>query len=404
MMTSNMIYLDYNATTPVDSEVQKTISVALKEAWGNPSSSYDPGKHAKSVIEDARRKVAEMIGSAPHEITFTSGGTESNQMVITTAVKHFHIETENVLKDSTLRVPHIITSNIEHDSIILPLTKLAEEGKAEVTFVPVSKTTGMISVDDVMDAVRPNTCLITVMLANNETGVIQPVHLLRAKLQGYKNTSLCSVFIHTDAAQALGKIDVDVDTLDVDYLTIVGHKFYGPRIGALYTKHMKPLFPIFCGGGQEKNCRPGTENTPMIAGLGKAADLVTLNLQKYNAHMTLMCTYLTKVLRKCFKPKSIIVHFKENRLPNTLSVAFDYEITGAGILAKAKNVCASTGAACHSGVGGPSAVLVASGVPVNLAAKTIRLSVGRETTKEDINKAVKLLHGAVKKITFPLKL
>lgn len=399
-----MIYLDYNATTPVDSEVQKTISEAMKEAWGNPSSPYDAGKHAKSVIEDARRKVAEMIGSAPHEITFTSGGTESNQMVITTAVKYFHIETENVLKDSTLKVPHIISSNIEHDSIMLPLNKLAEEGKAEVTFVPVSKITGMVSVDEVVDAIRPNTCLITIMMANNETGVVQPVHLLRAKLQSYENKSLCSLFIHTDAAQALGKIDVDVDTLDVDYLTIVGHKFYGPRIGALYTKHMKPLFPIFCGGGQEKNCRPGTENTPMIAGLGKAAELVTLNLQKYNEHMTVMVTHLTKVLRKCFKPKSIIVHFRENRLPNTLSVAIDYEITSAAVLNKAKGLCASTGAACHSGDGGPSPILIASGIPPRLAAKTIRLSVGRETTKEDINKGVKLLLAAVKKITFPLKL
>ncbi|KAG8200812.1 hypothetical protein JTE90_006393 [Oedothorax gibbosus] len=397
-----MIYLDFNATTPIDSEVQKTICTSLNEAWGNPSSSYDTGKHAKSVIEDARRKVAEMIGSAPHEVIFTSGGTESNQMVISTACKNFHLEVESGLD---LKIPHIITSQIEHDSIRIPLEKLVEERKAEVTFVSVCKSTGIINVDDIMKEIKPNTCLITLMLANNETGVIQPVQQLRPKLKVHKSASLCTILLHTDAAQALGKIEVDVDTLDIDYLTIVGHKFYGPRIGALYTKHMKPLYPLFWGGGQERNFRPGTENTPMIAGLGKAADLVTLNLEKYNQHMSAMCSYLVKVLKKCFKPKSVIVHFfKENRLPNTLSVAFDYECTGAAILAKAKNIGASTGSACHSGIGRPSEVLINSGIPADLAAKTIRLSVGRETTKEDINKAVKILHNAVKRVTFPLKL
>lgn len=399
-----MIYLDYNATTPIDSEVQKTICTNLEEAWGNPSSSYDAGKHAKSVIEDARRKVAEMIGSAPHEVIFTSGGTESNQMVISTACKNFHKEAKNFELSLDQKIPHIITSEIEHDSIRLPLENLVEEQKADVTFVPVNKSTGMINVEDVMKEIKFNTCLITIMLANNETGVIQPVQQLRPKLKAHKSASLCTILLHTDAAQALGKIEVDVDTLDIDYLTIVGHKFYGPRIGALYTKHLKPLYPLFLGGGQERKFRPGTENTPMIAGLGKAADLVTLNLAKYNQHMSAMCNYLIKVLKKCFKPKSVIVHFTENRLPNTLSVAFDYECTGAAILAKAKTVSASTGSACHSGTSKPSGVLIASGIPPSLASKTIRLSVGRETTKEDINKAVKILHNAVKKVTFPLKL
>ncbi|KAF8764013.1 Selenocysteine lyase like protein [Argiope bruennichi] len=399
------VYLDYNATTPVDIEVQETICSVIKNVWGNPSSSYDLGKTAKSIVENARGKVAQMINSLSSEVIFTSGGTECNNMVISTAIQYYHIKAQNFTNGLKDIKPHIITTNIEHDSVKLPLEKLSEEGKIDVTFVPVSKITGAVDIDDIINSVRPNTCLITVMLANNETGIIQPISILRSKLKAIKDNkfqgehSLNSILLHTDAAQAIGKIEVDVQDLDVDYLTIVGHKFYGPRIGALYFKSGVPLFPIFYGGGQERNYRPGTENTCMIAGLGKAAEMVSFNLKEYNKHMTAMSHHLKKCLETTF-PKHCIFHIKDNnnKLPNTVSVALDYDkITGSLLLSEAKNVCASTGAACHSG-GKPSSILLASGIPCELASKTLRLSVGRETTEKEIEVAVAYLDAALKNL------
>ncbi|XP_015919229.2 selenocysteine lyase [Parasteatoda tepidariorum] len=384
-----VVYLDCNATTPIDSDVCETITSALSKVWGNPSSSYAFGKEAHNIIQESRIKVASMIGCNSDEIIFTSGGTESNNMAIHTAVKHFYSNARNGTK------PHIITSNIEHDSVILYLETLFSSKEIDLTIIPVSKTTGSFHVDDVMNAIRPNTCLITIMLANNETGVIQPVKALGECLKnsGHK------ILFHTDAAQAVGKISVEVQDLGVDYLTIVGHKFYGPRIGALYFRQGKPLYPLFYGGGQERKYRPGTENTCMIAGLGKACELIVKNLELYNEHMTKVCNYLKKSLIEAFSDR-IIFNVKPNvdRLPNTLSVAFDFDgMTGHEILAETKEICASTGAACHSGNSG-SFVLVSSGVPEHLSAKSLRLSVGRETGMSDIDKAVQSLKKAVERL------
>lgn len=393
------VYLDFNATTPVDSDVQVEVCLALKNAWGNPSSSYDFGKEAKYVIENSRCFVAEMISARSDEIIFTSGGTESNNMVIQSILYHYQRVVESISDVNINSEPHIITTNVEHDSVRLPLEALSKEGRANVTFVPVSKKTGIVDVNDIISSIRPNTCLITVMLANNETGMIQPVSAIKSYLDTLKN-SKCPIYLHSDAAQAIGKIKVDVQELGVDYLTIVGHKFYGPRIGALYCRKSCPLYPMFYGGGQESNYRPGTENTCMIAGLGKASQLVESNLHKYKVHMSSMKNYLEDSLKKAFLDK-VIFNFKsgENNLPNTLSVAFNYEgITGKMLLNEASGIYAGTGAACHSG-GKPSAVLIASGVSDDIAAKTLRLSVGRETSKNDIDIAVKNLKEALFKLS-----
>ncbi|XP_054707312.1 selenocysteine lyase-like [Uloborus diversus] len=391
------VYLDYNATTPVDPDVQDTIIETLKNEWGNPSSSYSLGTHAKEAIEDARFQVANMIWASPGNIVFTSGGTESNMMVIQTVIKRFYEEKINA-PNYTESLPHIITSNIEHDSIKLPLEELKNQEKIDVTFVPVSKVTGAIEVDDILNQVKPSTCLITLMLANNETGVIQPINLLKDKLSALKRKNSHTIYLHTDAAQAIGKLPVDISELDVDYLTIVGHKFYGPRIGALYFKTNSPLYPIFYGGGQEKSYRPGTENTCMIAGLGRAAELVSKNLNEYIHTMSSMKEYLEKRLKETFKEK-VIFNCKSicPMLPNTLSVAFNYNVNGKALLATS-GICASTGAACHSSQKS-SPILIASGVPANLASKTLRLSVGRETTKEDIDVAVKKLRDAINSLS-----
>lgn len=390
------IFLDFNATTPVDPNVQETICSVLKNSWANPSSSYIIGKDAKNIVDSARDEVAGMIGAVPEEIVFTSGGTESNNMVIQTVIQHYVSQLQSSINDDMDDIPHIITTNIEHDSVKLPLEVLAKEGKAYVTFVPVSKMSGYVDVDDIINEIRPNTRLITIMLANNETGIIQPVSVLKDYVNSVRRKSDHQIYIHTDAAQAIGKIDVNVHELGVDYLTIVGHKFYGPRNGALYFRKTCPLIPIFYGGGQERNYRPGTENTCMIAGLGAAARLVTANLKAYTWHMSSIRHYLEDSLNKEFLGKVIFnVHPNSMRLPNTASVAFDYDnITGKMLLSEASDIFASTGAACHSG-GKPSPILVASGVTEAMAAKTLRLSVGRETTKEDIDIAVKCLKDAI---------
>lgn len=392
------IYLDFNATTPVDSEVQEEICSTLKKFWANPSSSYDSGKEAKHVVENARSLVAEMICARPDEIIFTSGGTESNNMVIHSVLKHYQRELKTKSDPDMDAIPHIITTNIEHDAIKLPLEVLAKEGKARVTFVPVSKETGIVDINDIISNIRPNTRLITVMLANNETGMIQPVSLIKEHMESLKYSKQ-TIYLHTDAAQAIGKIEVDVESLGVDYLTIVGHKFYGPRIGALYFRHSCPLYPIFYGGGQENSYRPGTENTCMIAGLGKASRLVSENLEKYRSHMFAMKKYLSESLTNTFSGAAVLnFKFDNNQLLNTLSVAFNYSlITGKMLLKEAPEICASTGAACHSG-GKPSAVLIASGVSESSASKTLRLSVGRETSEIDIDKAVEHLKKAIRKL------
>uniref|UniRef100_A0A803W3X9 Selenocysteine lyase n=1 Tax=Ficedula albicollis TaxID=59894 RepID=A0A803W3X9_FICAL len=270
------VYLDYNATTPLAPEVAQAVWDAMCQAWGNPSSSHPAGRKAKELISSARESLARMLGGRPEDIIFTSGGTEANNMVIHTACRHFH-ESQHRRGDSQ-GTPHIVTSSVEHDSIRLPLEQLGREGLAEATFVPVSPRSGQAEVDDVLAAIQPNTCLVSLMLANNETGVIMPVAELSQRVrvlnQRRAAESQPRILVHTDAAQMIGKGRVDVQELGVDYLTIVGHKFHGPRIGALYTRSpgtATPLHPMLFGGGQERSFRPGTENTPMIAGLGQVS-------------------------------------------------------------------------------------------------------------------------------------
>ncbi|TVK90606.1 Kinesin-like protein KIF1B [Bagarius yarrelli] len=273
------IYMDNNATTPVDPEVVSVVTEALNEAWGNPSSMYLPGLKAKDMINQSRESVARMIGGKATDIIFTSGGTEANNMVFHSVIEHFwkssmsaecvHVDKNHL--NSTGILPHIITSNVEHDSVKLVVEHLVKMGKADVTFIPVSKLTGRVEVEDVMAALRPSTCLVSVMLANNETGVIMPIREICQKVKTAKRSSSSPrILLHTDAAQAIGKIHVDAQELGVDFLTIVGHKFYAPRIGALFVKGpgtMTPLYPLLFGGGQERNFRPGPSHILLNCGI-----------------------------------------------------------------------------------------------------------------------------------------
>ncbi len=251
------VNMDFNSTTPMDPKVIEAVNETCLNLWTNPSSGYTTGCIVKEVISGSRRKVAKMINCGVDEIIFTSGGTETNNWVIYSAVNEFHKTMSNI-NNSDCCIPHIITTNIEHDSVRLILENLLFDQKIEVTFVKVSKENGFVSADDIIDSIRPNTVLITVMLANNETGIFQPVTQIAALLVDVNRDRVGrQVYFHTDAAQAVGKVKIDVNDLGVDYLTIVGHKFYAPRIGALYRKRQSPLHPIFFGGGQENGLRPG---------------------------------------------------------------------------------------------------------------------------------------------------
>ncbi|XP_056420620.1 selenocysteine lyase isoform X2 [Hyla sarda] len=403
------VYLDYNATTPPAAEVVDVVSEALLEAWGNPSSSYSSGCKAKQLIDTARAHIAKMVQGMPEDIIFTSGGTEANNMVLLSAVEYFNTSTKKESNSLEKALPHIITSNVEHDSIALLLKHLQKTHRAEVTFVPVSTTTGRVEVDDVVAALRPNTCLVSIMLANNETGVIMPIGELSQRLapisKERRAQGLPSILLHTDAAQAIGKISIDVQELGVHYLTIVGHKFYGTRIGALYVRgigHKTPLLPMLYGGGQERNYRPGTENTPMIAGLGKAAELVSLHCTVYENHMRSVRDYMEERLQAVFGKKiQFNSHFSgSERLPNTCNVSLlRPAVLGREWLSHCEYLLASVGAACHSDRGdSPSHVLLSSGVSPDAARGAVRLSVGRDTSREDVDLIVKDLEQAARRL------
>uniref|UniRef100_A0A3Q2YEA6 Selenocysteine lyase n=1 Tax=Hippocampus comes TaxID=109280 RepID=A0A3Q2YEA6_HIPCM len=403
------IYMDYNATTPVAPEVIRATYDAMRDAWGNPrppilnvfdvsllQHNFVAFSHCNLLLEN----VARMIGGNSEDIIFTSGGTESNNMVLHTAVEHFWKSQRDARKGDDGSQPHIIASDVEHDSVKLVAEHLKREGKVDFTCVPVSKTTGRVEADDVVAAVRPNTCLVSIMLANNETGIIMPIREISQRVRSLRQQDGCArVLIHTDAAQALGKIPVDVKELGVDYLTIVGHKggsFYGPRIGALYVNGLgvkTPLYSMLFGGGQERNFRPGYHTVI-------AAELVTDRLSDYESHMLDVREYLEERLKAVFKDK---LHFNNHfqgsdRLPNTCNVSIlGPGLQGWRVLSHCKKLLASVGAACHSDHGDrPSPILLSCGVTPEVASNALRLSVGHRTSREDVDVAVKDLQEAVK--------
>ena len=399
-MASNdfAVYLDYNATTPLDPKVKQDMIDAM-ELWKNPSSSYSGD--VKEAIKKARRSVGEMVSVRDwkNEIIFTSGGTEANNWVLMSIAESSVAMNGFTDKcgDRNL-LPHIITSNIEHDAIKFPLESMMKGGRIEVTFVPIDTSKATMNVDQLLGAIKPNTMLITLMLANNETGVIQPVAEIGRKLS-FINTvrtksNLPKILLHSDAAQAIGKIPVDVQSLSVDFLTIVGHKFYAPRIGALYINSNVPLRPLFYGGGQERALRPGTENTPCIIGLGTASDLVIENIDTYREKLNHLKTYFITKLKETFTNEQILVNFENTKqLPNTISVSLiGSEYSGKEILKHLEHrLQASTGSACHSS-DSSSSILISSGLDQSVASKTIRLSVGRETTMKQLDQVVHMFH------------
>ncbi len=371
-----MIYLDNNATTPIAEEVKEAIRESL-DLYGNPSSSHLIGQAAKKVIETSRKMVAAMLGASPDEIVFTSGGTESNNLAL------FGIA-------SLHKKGHIISSAIEHPSIKAPLLELRRRG-FDVTFIK-PNAEGIVEPESVKEAISKRTFLITLMHANNETGVIQPVEEI-AKIARKRG-----ILFHTDAAQSIGKIPVKVDKLQVDLLTVVSHKFYGPKgVGALYIRKGTRISPILFGAGHEGGIRPGTENTHLIAGLGRASELTTEELTEREPKLRYLTELLHSLLREAI-PDIRLNGSAEKRLPNTLNLSIPgvrgYEL----VEALKEQVAISAGSACHAGRVHASEVLLSMGIDKKSALSSVRISTGRENTEEEIRTAAHLIGEAVKKL------
>lgn len=367
------VYLDHNATTPVAPEVLAAMLPYLTEEFGNASSIHAFGQNARGAVEEARLSVAALLGAGGPEIMFTSGGTESNNYAILGAVAAAPGE-----------VKHVITSAIEHAAVLDPCKALAERG-IELTILPVDRD-GRVNPEDVRNAIRRETVLITLMLANNEIGTIEPIEEI-GKIAAEKG-----ILFHTDAVQAAGKIPIDVERLDVDLLSISAHKFGGPKgVGALYVRPGTPLEPLLYGGHSERDRRPGTEDVAAIAGMGKAAELARLRMRQEGDRIRLLRDRLEQELLRRV-PQCWINGVRAPRTPNTTNMTFPFIEGEAMVIAlDLKGIACSTGAACSSGAVEPSHVLLALGLAPEDARATLRLSLGHQTTDDEIDFALETI-------------
>ena len=372
------IYLDYNATTPIAPEVAEAMLPYLHEHFGNPSSGHLYGAVANQAVEAARVEVAALLGCGRREVVCTSGATESNNLAIK-GVAWAHRE----------RGDHVITSAVEHPAVVEPCAWLEREG-FRVTVLPVDGH-GCVDPAGLERAIGLDTVLVSVMHANNEVGTIQPVTQLAAIAHRH------GALMHTDAAQSLGKIPVDVGALGVDLLSVAGHKLYAPKgVGALFVRNGIELSPWLHGAGQEGGRRPGTENVLEIVGLGRACQIAGRDLAENEEHFRAMRGRLYQGLRRELGEDAMRLNgHPQWRLPNTLSVSFRGVEANELLLEISDRVAASAGAACHAGVVEVSAVLEAMGVPVEWAMGTVRFSVGRATSTEEIDQAVEVVVDAV---------
>ncbi|MBI4719617.1 MAG: cysteine desulfurase [Planctomycetes bacterium] len=369
-----MIYLDYNASTPVDPVVRKAMLPYLGTYYGNPSSSHAAGRPLRDAVETARQRLAALLGADPDEIVFTSSGTEANNYVL-----------KGVAHALRPRGRHIITSAIEHPAILNPCRHLEKLGY-EVSYVGVDAH-GMVDPQEVAAEVRAGTILISIMHANNEVGTIQPI----AEIAEIARTG--GIWIHTDAAQSCGKIPTNTGELGVTFLSIAGHKLYAPQgVGALYIRRGVQIEPLLHGAGHEQGRRAGTEAVSAIVGLGVAAELAGGKLG--DSRLAALRDRLHQGLQDRLGDVVVLLGHPTQRLPNTLAVGFRGRV-GSELLAACPDLCASTGAACHSGERKRSAVLAAMNVPEEIAFGAVRFSVGRLTTEVEIDAAVEQIVRAV---------
>src|SRR5580765_4023187 len=374
------IYLDHNATTPVEPAVLDAMLPYFSADFGNAASIHTPGQRPRAAVETAREQVAALINARPQELVFTSGGTESDNHAIFGIVRNHPGATK-----------HIVTTQIEHEAVLNTCQSLEKDstGAIEVTYLPVDSN-GLVDPEAVREAIRPQTALITVMHANNELGTIQPLEQIG------KIAAQNDIFFHADAVQSAGKIPVDVNALSVDLLALSGHKFYAPKgIGALYIRGGTRLRQLLFGGHHQRGFRPGTENVPGIVGLGKAAEIARAKLSEDAARVSSLRDELERELLGRI-PDSRANTESAPRTPNTTNITFPGIEGEALIIAlDLKGLACSTGAACSSGAVEPSHVLTAIGLPPEDARASIRFSLGRQTTPADIAFALEVVPAAV---------
>jgi len=374
------IYLDHNATTPVDPDVIDVMAETARRLWANPSSSHSPGLEAREELEQRRGAIARFIGAKPKEIIFTSGGTESDNLAVFGAAR------ANQTKGR-----HLLVSSIEHHAVLESCKILSEQG-FDVSYLPVDRD-GRVDPDDVKKGIRKDTVLISVMHANNEVGTLQPI----AEIGRFARES--GILFHTDAAQSVGKIPVHVDDLYVDLLTGSSHKIYGPKgVGFLYVRTGTSLSPLLLGGGQERGLRSGTENLPGIAGLAKALETAKTGIQKEAVDLAKLRDSLWDALSRSLNGIYLNGH-ATSRLPGTLNLSIDGVKSSDLIpLLNQKGIFVSASAACTTSSIRPSHVLSAMGVSLRHAAGTLRISLGRSTREEDLPYIVNALSSSVNQL------
>jgi cysteine desulfurase len=371
------VYLDNNATTPVLPEVFEAMRPYFAEHFGNASSIHHHGQETRAAVERARESVAALLGCRASEIVFTSGGTEGDNLAVSGLIR---------------AGDHVVSSTIEHHAVLNSCKHLEALG-CEVTYVPVNGR-GLVDPDDVRRALRPQTKLITIMMANNETGVLQPVEEIG------KIAAEADIYFHTDAVQAAGKVPIDVKRLGCDLLSISGHKLHGPQgVGALYVRKGTILQPMFYGGSHERSRRAGTENVPGIIGLGKAAELAAEGLER--GDLERMSAMRDQIEQKILSDVEATGVNGEGapRVPNTTNIHFDYIEGEALVIAlDLKGLAVSTGAACSSGAIEPSHVLTAMGLPPEIARASLRFSLGKQNTPNDVEFALNLVPQTVARL------
>ncbi|MFU0783393.1 MAG: cysteine desulfurase NifS [Thermoanaerobacterium thermosaccharolyticum] len=368
----NRIYLDNAATTPIRSEVLNSMMPFFDNRFGNPSALYSYGQEAKKAIEEARDKVAAAIGASEDEIFFTSGGTESDNWALKGAAY--------ALKD---KGNHIITSNIEHHAILHTCQYLENQG-FEITYLPVDEY-GLVDPNELKRAIKDNTILVSIMYANNEIGTIEPIEEL-VKVAHDKG-----VLFHTDAVQAVGNVPIDVKELDVDMLSMSAHKIYGPKgVGALYIRKGLRIDTLLQGGAQERNRRAGTENVAGIVGFGTAIELITKNIDEHIKKLTMLRDKLIDGILKI--PYTRLNGHPIKRLPGNVNVSFEF-VDGESLILSLdmEGICVSSGSACTAGSIDPSHVLLAIGLPEEIAHGSLRLTIGEENTEEEIDTVINKL-------------
>lgn len=380
-LTVKTVYLDNNATTPIHPEVFEAMVPYLKDHFGNPSSAHQFGRNVKAETDEAREKVAELLNASPSEIVFCSGGSESDNM----AIKGVAFANLNCKK-------HIITAQIEHPAV-LNTCRLLEKFGFEVTYVKADQY-GMVDPEEIQEVINENTILISIQHSNNEVGTIQPIIEI-GKIAKEKN-----ILFHTDAVQSFGKIPLDVKDLNVDFLSLSGHKLNGPKgIGALYIKKGTPkLFPIISGGHHEGNRRAGTENVPGIIGFGNACKIAKNEMELKSKYLEGLRDSLYQKLKSSI-PKITLNGHLTKRLPTTLNIGIE-GVEGESIMINLdlKGIAVSTGSACSSGSLEPSHVLTSMGIPQEKIHGSIRFSFGRGNTEDDVDYVAEILPPIVKKI------